>query len=62
MGKTIIAPIIGFIIVVLNMVFGIEIPDAVANDLVDAVVNILSVGLIFYGIIKNHNKKEKKDS
>lgn len=53
MVKTIIAPIVAFIVLILQL-FGIVIPPDVVNDVIMAVGNVVAVGVVVYGIIKNH--------
>jgi len=56
MGKTIIAPIIVFIALALQLILGIEIPEEVINEIVMALVNLVAVVFVLKGIIKNHKK------
>lgn len=52
--KTIIAPIIGMIVIILHTVFKIDIPTGTVSDLVDVAVLGASVVSVIYGIFKNH--------
>lgn len=56
MGKTVIAPVIGFIVILVKAIFGIEIPDDVVAQVIDSIVMALSTGAVVYGIVKNHKK------
>ena len=57
MQKTVIAPIIGLIVVGVESIFHVQISDAIKNEVVDVVVNVAAVGAAFYGIFKNHKKE-----
>lgn len=59
MSKTIIAPIVGFLIVALKVVFGIEVPEEVGGQIVDFIVTGISLVALVYGIIKNHSKPQE---
>jgi uncharacterized membrane protein len=55
MSKTIILPILAVLKLILAA-FGINIPEEVINELADALVNLIAVGLVIYGIFKDHKK------
>jgi hypothetical membrane protein len=57
MSKTIIAPIVGFLVVLVKLVFGIELADDIVNQVIDTSVTVASLGLVLIGIFKNHKKK-----
>lgn len=57
MTKTIIAPVVAFLIVAVKVLFGIEIPDEIGGQVTDAVVLIASLATVVYGIFKNHQKQ-----
>ena len=59
MTKTIIAPIVALIVLVVQALFGIEIPEDVVNEFVVVVGNLVAVATVIYGIVTNHLKKEE---
>lgn len=56
MTKTIIAPIVAFLIVAIKVVFGIELPAEIGGQVTDAIVLVASLATVIYGIFKNHQK------
>lgn len=56
MGKTIIAPLVALIFMILQNLFGLNVGTEVQNQIVELIVNIVALGTILYGIIKNHRK------
>lgn len=56
MGKTVIAPIVATIAILAQLVFGIEIPADVVDQLVVVAGNAVAIGFVIYGIVKNHKK------
>lgn len=59
--KTVIAPIVGVIVLSLQLIFGVEIPEDVVDKIVVVAANAVAVGSVVYGILKNHDKKEKEE-
>lgn len=59
MTKTIIAPIVALIVLVVQALFGIEIPEDVVNEFVVVIGNLVAVATVIYGIVTNHIKKSK---
>lgn len=59
MYKSVIAPIVAVIVLALQALFGIEIPDEVVNEFVVALGNFIAVVLVVLGIFKNHKKDDK---
>lgn len=57
--KQLIAPFVAVIFIIVQNVFGLELGDEVQNQVVDVLANLVAVGLVIYGIIKN-NIEEKK--
>lgn len=57
MYKTMIAPIIAALCIAIQLFFGIDISEEVQSKLVDVIANAIFVGVLIYGIIKNHKKK-----
>ncbi len=55
--RTIIAPFIGVIVITAKMLFGIDIPESVQNEIVDVLASGIAIALVVYGIIKNHFDK-----
>ena len=60
MYKTIVAPVIATIAIAAQLIFKIDISEEVQNQVVEALVNIIAVGAILYGIIKNHKKEDEE--
>jgi len=60
MNKTIIAPIVAIIALAVQFVLGIEIPDAVLNEVIVTIGNVILVGATVVGVVKNHKKEEIK--
>jgi hypothetical protein len=58
MSKTIIAPLVGFVVLFLQVAFNVKIPKDVQTMLVDVLVTGASLATVLYGIFKNHQKKE----
>ncbi len=61
MYKTVVAPIIATIAIAAQLIFKIDISEEVQNQVVEALVNIIAVGAILYGIIKNHKREEDEE-
>lgn len=59
MYKSVIAPIVAVIVLALQALFGIEIPDEVVNEFVVALGNFIAVVLVILGIFKNYKKDDK---
>lgn len=59
--KSVVAPIIAVIAIALQLVFGVEIPEELQNNITDAIINIVLVGTVVYGIITNHTKNKDKE-
>lgn len=57
--KQLIAPFVAVIFILLQTVFGIEVGEEVQNQVIDVLANLIAVGAVVYGIIKN-NIDEKK--
>jgi hypothetical protein len=60
MSKTIVAPLIAYIFLTLQVVFHVEVDEATKQQITLWVADGVALGLIFYGIYKNHKKKEEK--
>lgn len=56
--RAIVAPIVAVIFMAIQLVFGVDIGEEVQSQVVESIVNIITVGLIIYGIFVN----PKKDS
>ena len=61
MYKTIIAPIVAVFVMAIQLIFGVKIPESLANEVVVVISNAIAVFIAIYGIFKNH-KKEKSTS
>ena len=57
--KQLIAPFIAVIFILLQTVLGVEVGEEVQNQVIDVIANLIAVGAVVYGIIKN-NIDEKK--
>lgn len=60
MAKTLIVPLLAFIYLTLDLVFGINLSDELKLKINDWVANGVALAVILYGIIKSHKKKPKK--
>ena len=60
MYKTIVAPIVATIAIVAQLIFGVDIGEEVQSQIVEALVNVIAVGAILYGIIKNHKREDEE--
>lgn len=56
MVKSIIAPIIATLAIVVQFIFGVEIPEEVVNETVVVVGNVIAVGTVIYGILTSPKK------
>lgn len=56
MNRTIIAPIVAFILIFIKIVFGVDIPDAVGGQITDVILSVITLGTLVYGIFKNHQQ------
>jgi hypothetical protein len=60
MNRTIIAPLLGFIFVGLQLFFHIDIDEATKASISAWIGDGVALALILYGIWKNHQKDKKK--
>lgn len=60
MYKTVVAPIVATIAIVAQLIFGVDIGEEVQSQIVEALVNVIAVGAILYGIIKNHKREDEE--
>lgn len=60
MNKSVIAPIVGFIALVVQWIFNIDISEEVQSQIADFIVNGAALGAVLYGIFKNHFDNIKK--
>lgn len=56
MSKTVIIPIVGFLAIVLNLVFHINIDESTQADIVNVGSQVVALGLVLDGIFRNHKK------
>lgn len=56
MHKTIIAPIVAVLAMAIQLIFGVEIPESLVNEIVITVSNVVAVVVAVYGIFKNYQK------
>lgn len=61
MSKAVIAPIVAVLVLLVQSVFGVEIPEEVANDIAVTIVNITSIGVVLAGIFTNYKKEKNVD-
>lgn len=54
--KTMVLPIIAALCILLKLITGIEIDEAIQAQIAEAVTNIILVGFVVYGIVKNHKE------
>lgn len=60
MSKSIIAPIVATLAIVIQFIFGVEIPQEVLDEVVVNIVNVTAVITVLYGIFKDHTGKIDK--
>lgn len=58
--KTLIAPFISVIAIVLQLVFDLELSQELQSEVAGALANLVAVGFVIYGIVHNHFKDETK--
>ena len=56
MSKTIIAPIIGFLAIIVNLAFHVPINDATQEQVVNVISQVVALVLVLDGIFRNHKK------
>jgi hypothetical protein len=61
MSKTIVAPLLGFIFLTLQLIFKIDIDEVTKAAITSWVADGVALGIILYGIFKNHKKKVDKE-
>ena len=54
--KTIIAPIVAVLAMAIQLIFGVEVPESLVNEIVITVSNVVAVVVAAYGIFKNYQK------
>lgn len=59
-NKKIIAPIVAVIAMAIQLIFGVEIDEAIQSQIVDVVINIVLVSATIYGIFQNYHDKPKE--
>lgn len=52
--KTIIAPVIAVLALVLELVFKVKLPEELQNGVIDGISNLVAIAVVIYGILKNH--------
>lgn len=57
MSKTIIAPLVGLLIIVLKAI-GFDISDEIGGEIANGIVIAVSTVSLVYGIFKNHKKTD----
>jgi hypothetical protein len=57
MNKTIVAPLLGFIFVTLQLIFKVDIDEATKAQITLLVADGVALGAVLYGIYKSHKKK-----
>ena len=60
MSRTIVAPLLGFIFLTMQVVFKINVDEATKENLTAWVGDGIALAVVFYGIWKNHRKKVDK--
>ena len=60
MSRTIVAPLLGFIFLTLQIVFKIDIDEATKQQITLWVADGFALGAVIYGICKSHKKKVDK--
>lgn len=60
-NKTVILPLLMVLGVVVQLVFGVEIPESVLNDVAVVTANVIALVVVVIGIFKNHKKDSNKE-
>lgn len=60
MNKTVIAPVVGAVVVAANLIFHIDIDESHKQELIDWVTNGVSLAMFFYGIYEKWNSHKNK--
>jgi hypothetical protein len=58
MNKTIIAPLVGVLVIAVKLIFGIDINEDLQAQIIDWFIVGASLVTTVYGIFKNHKKGE----
>ncbi len=58
MHKTIIAPIVAVLVMAIQLIFGVEIPESLVNEIIITVSNVVAVVVAVYGIFKIYHKEK----
>lgn len=53
--RTIIAPIIAVIALVVENVLKVKLPEELQSNVVDTISNLVAIAVVIYGIFKNHH-------
>lgn len=62
MHRTIIAPVVAFVFLLIKMVFGIDVPEHIIAEVIDVIASGTALGLVLLGIMQNHKKHPDADS
>lgn len=60
MSKTMIAPLVALLALALKLAFGIDLSEEIQAQIIDVAGSVAALGLVLYGIVKNHKKKVDK--
>lgn len=58
--KQLIAPFIAVVFILLQTVLGVEVDEAIQNQVIDVIANLIAVGMVVYGIIHNNLEEKQK--
>jgi hypothetical protein len=56
MSKTIIAPLVGFIAIIVNLVFHVQLEQATTDQIINVASQAVALVLVLDGIFRNHKK------
>ena len=60
--KTIIAPVVAFVALVVKIGLGVEISEELQSEIAGSIANVAILATIVYGIITNHDEEDKEKS
>jgi hypothetical protein len=56
MSKTVIAPIIGFLVIIVNLIFHVQLSQATTDQIINVASQAVALVLVLDGIFRNHKK------
>jgi hypothetical protein len=55
-NKTIIAPIVGFLVIIVNLLFHVQLTQATTDQIINFASQAVALVLVLDGIFRNHKK------